>query len=295
MAVTTLGSPSFDPRPLGTSVAPTPGAAVEVVNGGEMTAMIGETDPIFGAWDKQTGITIHSSQIIADAADIIPTDLTVSSQGITIGTQSAYVVLTWTAVVSTTFDHYHIRYKRSTFSAYTYINVYTNTLSIEGLVPNTLYNFGVASVNKTGVASDFSASVNTTTPLDTTLPATVAGVTATAGIQCVILKWTANAEADVVSYDIYNYTADTIGSATKIGNTAGTYFVNAGLADDQIQYYWLKAKDTSGNVSAAYSTVVSATPRDVLGIDTLGGLLTANLTNIAAINPVDGEIVSNGR
>jgi hypothetical protein len=252
-----------------------------------------EVDPIFTAWDKHTGITIHPSQIVADAADIVPTGLAASSQGLTAGTQSAYVVLTWNAIVSASFSHYKVRYKRNAFSAYSYVDVYTNTVSIEGLVSNTLYNFGVASVNKSDVLSAYSASVDVTTTADTTAPATVIGVSASAGIQTAVLKWTANTDADIASYNIYRYTANTVGNATLIGNVAANYFVDAGLPDNQIQYYWLKAKDTSGNLSAAYSTVVSVTPRDVLGIDVLAGLITANLLDVAAINPIDGEINAN--
>ena len=293
MAVITLGSPSFDPTPLSTAVTIVNSPAIDVVSGGSMTAMVGETDPIFGAWDRQIGITIHPSQIIPDVADIVPLGLALSSQGLTIGTQSAYVVLTWTAIVSSTFDHYHVRYKRSAFSAYSYVDSNTNTISIEGLVTNTLYNFGVASINKSGVSSAFSTNIDVTTTVDTTLPATVTGVTAAAGIQIVVLKWTANSEADIASYNIYRKITNDPNTSVLIGNVSSTYFVDGGLPDDQIQYYWLKGKDTSGNISAAYSTVASATPRDVLGIDTLGGLITANLLNVAAINPVDGEINAN--
>jgi len=140
-----------------------------------------ETDPLFTAWDKHTGITIHPSQIVPDSADIIPLNLALSSQGLTAGTQSAYVVLTWTAIVSATFSHYKIRYKRNAFSAYSYVDVYTNAISIEGLVSNTLYNFSIASVNTSNVVSSYSADLDVTTTADTTAPATVTGVSAEVG------------------------------------------------------------------------------------------------------------------
>lgn len=293
MAVITLGSPNFDPTPLLTSVTTVNSPAIEVVNGGSMTAMVGETDPIFTAWDRHTGITIHPSQIVLDTADIVPLGLALSSQGLTAGTQLAYVVLTWTAISSSTFAYYKVRYKRNAFSTYSYVDSYTNTISIEGLVANTVYNFGIASINSSGISSAFSTDINVTTTADTTQPATVTGLTATAGIQLVVLTWTANTDADIASYNIYRKTTDDSSTSVLIGNVSGTYFVDGGLPDSQIQYYWLKAKDTSGNISAAYSTGASATPRDVLGIDTLGGLIGANLLNVAAINPITGEINEN--
>jgi hypothetical protein len=290
MAVTTLGSPNFDPTPLATSSTTVSAGSIEIVNGVDMTAMVGETDPIFSAWDKHTGITIDYDQITTGSATTTPTGLTCSSQGISIGTQSAYVVLTWDAIVTSTFDHYHIRYKRSAFSAYSYIDSFTNTISIEGLIPNTIYNFGVASITKTGVVSSFCTDINVTTSLDTTLPATVAGVSATANIEGVILRWTNNSEADISSYNIWRYTSNVIGSAVQIANVATNYFYDGGLTGGQIQYYWLKAKDTSGNISASYSTVVSATPTTALTIGELETELGHNLEDIATINPVDGYI-----
>jgi hypothetical protein len=70
-------------------------------------------------------------------ADTIPTDLAVSTSGITIGsegTQTAYITLTWTGVVSTTIDQYQIRYKKSSLMDYLklddrfYLKIYRLTL-----------------------------------------------------------------------------------------------------------------------------------------------------------------------
>lgn len=293
MAVITLGSPSFNPAVLGNPTTALPSAAIEVVGGDTSTAMIGETDPIFSAWDKHTGITIHQSQILSDPANIVPLGLVNTSKGLTIGTSSAYVVLDWTAIVNSTFDHYRVRYKRSTFSTYSYIDVYTNSILIEGLVPNTIYNFGVCSINKTGVASDFSANINVTTTLDTTLPATVTGATATAAPGSVILTWTANTDVDISSYNIYRKTTNVPATSTLIGNISGTYFVDGGLTSGQIQYYWIKGKDTSANISASYSTEVHATPAVNLDQASLEALLGINIDQIATINPITGKISAN--
>jgi len=84
-------------------------------------------------------------------ADTVPSDLSVASTTTTVGadgTVTASVVLTWTAISSTTFDHYQIRYKKDANVYYTYLDAKTNTITIEGLVPNISYNFGIASVNK---------------------------------------------------------------------------------------------------------------------------------------------------
>lgn len=203
-------------------------------------------------------------------ADAVPTGLTCSSTAAVVasdGSISSSVVLTWSAIATNTFDHYQIRFKKATATYYTYIDSKTNTITIEGLVPNLSYNFGIASVNKFGSASAFSSDISQTTATSTTAPATVTSISATAGIQYVILEWTHNTETDLASYNIYRNTANNSATATLIGNCRTNYFVDGGLTGGQIYYYWLKAVNTSGLVSASFSTVQSATPRNVIDSD----------------------------
>jgi len=203
-------------------------------------------------------------------ADDVPTSLVVSSTGISTGSdgsQSAYVVLTWDAIATNTFDHYLIRYKKAALTYYTFIPATTNTITIEGLTPNISYNFGVASINKFGTSSAFSADISQTTATDGVAPATVTSVSATGGIQYVIVEWTHNTDSDLASYNVYRNTVDDSATATLIGNSRTNYFVNGGLTGGQIYYFWIKATDTSGNVSSSFSTVTSATPRNVENTD----------------------------
>lgn len=296
MAVITLGSPSFDPTPLVTATTPVSGTQITIVGGATSTAMIGESDPIFTAWDRTTGITINSSQINTDDANAVPTSLSLSSSGLNIaagGAQSAYVIITWDAITSSNFNHYNIRYKKAASTYYSYVSSTTNTIEIGGLIPNTSYNFGVSSVNTQGTSSVFCTSLTLTTTLDTTLPATVTGVSATANFQSVKLIWSSNSELDLASYNIYRHTSNASGSSSLIANCKSNYFTDVSLTAGTIQWYWVKAVDTSGNISAAYSTSVSATPTNIREVDILDSAITAAKTDIAAINPVDGEINAN--
>ncbi len=209
--------------------------------------------------------------LTTDTADAVPTGLTCSSTGISTGSDgslSAYVVLTWDAIVTTTFDHYKIRYKKAAFTYYTYLDSATNTITIEGLTPNVSYNFGVASVNKYGTVSAYCANISQTTSADAVPPATVTFGSALAGIQYVIVEWTHNTESDLASYNIYRNIVNDSGTSSLIGNVRSNYFIDGGRTGGQIYYYWIKAIDTSGNVSALYSTEVHATPRNVVSADT---------------------------
>ena len=245
--------------------------------------------------------------VATDTADIVPLSLSVNSTGVSIagdGTLTAYVVLTWTAIVSNTFDHYLIRYKKHSYTYYTYLEVRTNTMTIEGLVPNTSYDFGIASVNRYGTISSFSSNVTSTTAADSVVPGNVIGLTATAGIQYSILEWTHNTDLDLASYNIYRNTTNSSATATLVGNTFADKFVDGGLTGGQPYFYWLKAIDTSGNISANFSTGATATPRNVGTTDVEviaatkilidGTVYLSNWRNATDITKIDGGKIYTG-
>ena len=198
-----------------------------------------------------------------DNANAVPTEFTVSSTGITTapdGTQSAYVVLSWTANTESNFDHYYVRYGKNdapSYQYYDYIAVNNNTIKIDGLTPNTSYVFGVSTVNKYGIQSAYCTNVISTTPESTALPPTVLNVVATGGIQCVVLTWDSSSATDLASYDIYRHTSDNSAAATLIGTCRTTNFV-AGNLTAGTYYFWVKARNTSGKVSANFSDVTNA-------------------------------------
>lgn len=206
--------------------------------------------------------------ISTPTANSVPTGLTVSGSGLTVsnGMVSAYITLTWTAITADTFDHYKLRYKKNAFTYYNYIDVNENTITIDGLTPNTQYNFAIASVNKHGTLSSYSATVNGTTPVNDTPPAVVAGVSALGGIQYAIIEWTANSETDLSHYEVYRSETNNSATGVKVANVSGTNFVNGNLTGGTTYYYWLKAVNTSG-YSSDFSTVASATPRNVASTD----------------------------
>ena len=150
-----------------------------------------------------------------------PAELSVTETAITIandGTVSANITLSWTEETDPRFDHYQIRYKKSSFTYYQYIDSNSNTITIDGLTPNTSYDFAVSSVNKYGILSTYSSTVTSTTATSTIAPATVSGVSATGAIQYIIVEWTSNSEKDLSSYNVYRNTVNNSGTASLIGN-----------------------------------------------------------------------------
>jgi hypothetical protein len=236
-------------------------------------------------------------------SDIVPTGLVVVSPSPGISNGMAYVTLTWNAITTDTFDHYVIEYKRSSFTYYTPIITTSNTITIDNLLAGVSYVFRIASVNKAGISSDFSSTLVVAMPNDTTAPATVTGVTATGAIQAVLLRWTHNTDADLASYNIYRYITNTSASAVLVGNITGNVYMDNGLVKDTTYYYWLKAVDISGNLSTAYSTVASATTRNVektdivnIGADQviIQGVTTLASWTSPGVTTIDGDKITTG-
>lgn len=242
--------------------------------------------------------------ITTTGSDITPTSLALSDSGISLGLDGlAWVELTWDAISSNTFDHYVIEYKKSAYTYYTPLTCTSNYITIEGLTPNTSYSFRIASVNRYGTASAFSADLILTTTADSVAPATVTGVSATAAIQAILLKWTHNTDVDLESYNIYRYTSNNSASATVVANFKGNVYMDNGLTANTTYYYWLKAKDTSGNLSAAFSTECHATTRNVIATDieniAANQVIIQGATTLASwaspsVTTIDGSKITTG-
>jgi len=246
-------------------------------------------------------------QISTSTADIVPLNFAISETGVVSaddGTQTAYVTLTWTAISSDTFNYYKIRYKKNSFTYYTYINTIENTITIEGLTPNTSYDFAVASVNKFGTESAYTATVTSSSAATTVPPETVVVDSATGGIQYVILEWTNSTSTDIASYNIYRNTVNNSATATLVGNSKTNYFVDGGRTGGIEYFYWVKAVNTSGLVSAAFSIAQSATPRDVTNDDIVtiagtkvlidGVVYLSNWRKVGDLTMIDGGSISTG-
>ena len=201
-----------------------------------------------------------------NVADIVPASLTVSDTGTIIaddGAISSYITLTWNVISTNTFDHYLIRYKQNSYAHYNYIETKTNTITIDGFVPNISIDFSIASVNKYGITSSYSSTVNSTTATDSIAPNTPTGLTAIGGFKKVVLTWNANTEYDLSEYYIYRHTSNSSGSASRVGISDSSQYIDdlstVSYSDGEsvsTYYYWIKAIDTSRNDSN-FSSVAS--------------------------------------
>ncbi len=98
---------------------------------------------------------------------------------------------------------------------------------------------------------------------DGAVPATVANVVCTAMLEAVMVEWDSNTELDIDHYKIYRHTSDASGSSSLIAISYATLMVDGNRTPGTTYWYWVKACDYLGNVSASYSTSASATASDV--------------------------------
>ncbi|HEV8253997.1 MAG TPA: Ig-like domain-containing protein [Vicinamibacteria bacterium] len=95
---------------------------------------------------------------------------------------------------------------------------------------------------------------------DVTPPSAPANLAATGGQKRIALQWTVSTDnVGVTGYQVWSATAAS-GPFTQIATTTGTSYTNTGLPRQATRYYYVKAFDAAGNVSAASNTA-SATTR----------------------------------
>ncbi len=129
------------------------------------------------------------------------------------------------------------------------------------------YDVRVRAVSATGVRSAYSTASGHTVVGKLTAPGVPTGLSATGRRLSILLQWTANAEGDVLGYDIQR--ADNSGFTTNLVTLVDVYGGNYYLDNLGVKaitrYYRVRAHSRS-DLQSAYTSGVNAT---TLGIDTL--------------------------
>jgi len=109
-------------------------------------------------------------------------------------------------------------------------------------------------------------------------PATITGLTTTAGDAQVALTWTASTSTDFAFYTVYRSTTPGGPYTLVSGNLTSTSFTNTALQNGTVYYYTITATDLTGYESvqstASSATPVAAVAPQSLGISTAGQTLT---------------------
>lgn len=218
-------------------------------------------DTVPGAPAQITGLSLSS------AASIMPD-----------GTTQTTLSATWTAAPEADFLRYDIEIREATGNSSQFqsdTNVYKWIVK-----PNTTYYVKVRAADVALQKGLFSTEANHTTAKDTGAPGSVSGFTVLAGFENLWLNWTNPADADLAYVEVWEASANNRAGATLIGKPMGTSFIKQGLPGGSTRYYWLRAVDSSGNVS------------DYLPVSSTGGTVGTTLNITTTTQIADGIITT---
>lgn len=182
------------------------------------------------------------------AAPASPTGLTATS------TEPTKAALSWAAPADATAVGYQI-FKNG-------LQIATNTPATstsflaEGLVPATVYEFGVAAFNAGGEVSTL-ATASVTTLSDTSAPTVPTGLAAVpATLSQINLSWSSSTDnVAVTGYKVYR-------NDVQVATTTLTSYQDTGLLATTTYNYNVAAFDAAGNVSALSATSSATTQAD---------------------------------
>lgn len=224
-------------------------------------------------WTGKNGTTDICSLSLTFSGTAYATDTTapnevtaLSASGIT----STGATLTWTKSTSTDVANYLV-YNGATLLA-TLASTATS-YAVTGLTASTNYTLTVKGKDNLGnISTGASASFTTNVPVDTTPPNEVTNLAVSNNNTgtSLTLTWSASTSSDIASYDVYN-------GATLLANVTSTTYGVTGLTRGINYTFYVRAKDTSGNISTGVGIAVTTT-------DTTAPINVTNLTtsNVAS-------------
>lgn len=129
---------------------------------------------------------------------------------------------------------------------------------LEPVISRVVYSVRVRAT--TGLArGPWSATATPTAGADTTAPAVPTGVTATGVLRGVSLSWVLPADRDLAAIEIFEGATSASSSRVLIGETRASVFLRAGLLPSTTRFYWVRSRDTTGNLSGFVGPITGTT------------------------------------
>jgi hypothetical protein len=182
---------------------------------------------------------------------------------------STGATITWTASTSTDVANYLVYNGASLLAT---LGSAATSYNLTGLSASTAYTITVKGKDNVGnISTGANVTFTTASAADTTPPNEVTNLAVTNNNTgtSLTLSWTASTSSDIASYDVYN-------GATFLGNVTATTYGVTGLTRGSSYTFYVKAKDTSGNVSTGVS--IAATATDTTAPINVTNLATSNVT-----------------
>ena len=174
------------------------------------------------------------------------------------------ILVEWTAAADAFVTGYEVQYSVAGNDAWqpgASVGLVTST-QIPFLTVGETYDVRVRAVRGGGAASDWVEDTSILVSGDPTAPSAPSGVVATGQSGAIKVDWVNPTDEDFRLARLYRHTSNDSSSASAVADIyglpgqAGTYTDT--VASGQTRYYWLKARDLSGNLST-FSSGVSAT------------------------------------
>jgi hypothetical protein len=227
---------------------------------------------------------------------LAPSNLTAVSSNATVkklpdGTEIPRILVQWTPPADdrvTVGGYIEIEFKESTESVWNTAPRVEGSIArvyIEPVEANRRYDVRIRSVSVTGTKSTWVYAGGVEGQKDTTAPGLPTSVTATAAKQSIVLTWTNPTDLDLNVVEIWVNTSATLIGITKVTEISGERFTHDNLGSNVTRYYYLRAKDHSGNVSD-YTSVVSATTQTNLADEIANDIITT-AAFASGITPVE--------
>jgi hypothetical protein len=132
---------------------------------------------------------------------------------------------------------------------------------ITDVVAGVSYDVRAQFVNVIGVRGAFCATATVSVNGDLVAPGVPTSLSATAQVEAIWVRWVNPSDDDFAAVRLWVNTTNNFGTASLVGDFAGTGHLYGGLAAGATRYFWAKSVDTSKNLSALANsgTAVSAT------------------------------------
>jgi len=208
-------------------------------------------------------------------------------------TQIVILRAAWTAATSPDLGGYIVRIQENG-SDWVEYPVGKGETRWEGVAnAYTVYRCQVCSIDTQGNRSSFTLPIQEiTTSRDTTPPAVPTGLSASVSLTSIFLEAVAPADADLDAIEIWENAVNSSGTAARLttvkARPGGTVaYARGGIGTGVTRYYWMKAVDTSGNVSGFSAGVSATTPRAVSD-DIADGIISNQklMNGLAAVETV---------
>ena len=228
-----------------------------------------EYDSTIYTWEEGTEQTAYPDTNLPDPFTVgVVSNITVT-ETTTLGSDGTVIptgLIEWDVSYDRLVNQYEIQYKLTSEADTEFKSIFTSVPKYE------FYNAEVGisvtirirAINSLNVKGAFTSTTFTVNG-DVAAPGVATSVTAAAGYRYNTVSWTNPTDKDLARVDVYAGNTSGSGSATLIGSISGDTFVEGGLNESQIRYYYLKTVDFSGNesdFSAGASATTLADPTD---------------------------------